>query len=90
MPPSKTPTALRGAVRDLYKQLLWIGREYPQGGLEYFRPRLKKAFLKNKELSKPEDIEQAIKRGEFVLKELEALWFLKKYRHVKQSYYDEK
>ncbi|KNC96016.1 uncharacterized protein SPPG_08612 [Spizellomyces punctatus DAOM BR117] len=80
--------SLRGQVRSLYKQLLFIGREYP-AGFEFYRARLKAAFLKKRDLSDPEDIRKALRQGEFVLKELEALWFLKKYRHLKQKYYDQ-
>lgn len=38
----------------------------------------------------PEKIKQLIARGEFVIKELEALYFLRKYRAMKQRYYDDK
>ncbi|KAJ3188177.1 LYR motif-containing protein 5 [Gaertneriomyces sp. JEL0708] len=79
---------LRCRVKTLYKQLLFIGKEYPAGGLDYFRPRVKAAFMKRRDLTNREDIEKAIKMGEFVLKELEALWFLKKYRHLKKTYYE--
>ncbi|TPX64067.1 hypothetical protein SpCBS45565_g06142 [Spizellomyces sp. 'palustris'] len=79
---------LKRQVRSLYKQLLFIGREYP-AGFEFYRSRLKAAFLKKRDLSDPEDVRKALRQGEFVLKELEALWFLKKYRHLKQKYYDQ-
>jgi hypothetical protein len=72
-------------VRDLYKQLLYIGREYPKG-FDYFRTGLKRAFLKKQELKDPQEIEKAITQGLFVYKELEALWFLKKYRTMKKNY----
>ncbi|KAI9203138.1 putative growth hormone-inducible soluble protein [Polychytrium aggregatum] len=81
-----TSSPLRHQVRQLYKNLLWIGREYP-AGFEFFKPKLKSAFLKNKSLETEEDIRKAIQHGEFVQKELEALWFLKKYRSIKSSYY---
>ncbi|KAJ3300546.1 LYR motif-containing protein 5 [Borealophlyctis nickersoniae] len=68
-------------------QLLYIGREYP-AGYDYFRSRLKNAFAKKRNLEDPEKIKQAIKHGEFVYKELEALWFLKKYRTMKEKYSD--
>jgi hypothetical protein len=49
---------------------------------------LHKAFIKNKGLTDSEAIEKAINHGRFVYKELEALWFLKKYRAMKQRYSD--
>lgn len=74
-------------VRQLYKELLFIGREYPKG-YNYFKTGLKKVFLKKKDLNDFEEIQKAIQHGRFVYKELEALWFLKKYRTMKQNYYD--
>ncbi|VDI39844.1 Hypothetical predicted protein [Mytilus galloprovincialis] len=58
---------LRPRVIELYKTLLYYGKEYPLG-YEYFRERLKKAFLGNKDVTDPEKIEQLIARGEFPIK----------------------
>lgn len=55
---------------DSILQLLYLGREYP-GGPEYFRNKLKTAFLKNRNLKSSEEIESALARGNFVTKELE-------------------
>ncbi|XP_068962382.1 electron transfer flavoprotein regulatory factor 1 isoform X3 [Petaurus breviceps papuanus] len=82
----KMANPLRGEVLTLYKNLLYIGREYPKGA-DYFKRRLKAAFLKNKDVNDPEKIRELIARGEFVIKELEALYFLRKYRAMKQRYY---
>ncbi|XP_069618927.1 electron transfer flavoprotein regulatory factor 1 [Ranitomeya imitator] len=79
---------LRGEVVKLYKNLLFLGREYPKGEV-FFKERLKKAFMKNKDVSDPEKIRELISRGEFVIKELEALYFLRKYRAMKQRYYED-
>ncbi|XP_040886234.1 LYR motif-containing protein 5A isoform X1 [Toxotes jaculatrix] len=85
---------LRGEVIRLYKncvfrhlKLLYLGREYPQGSA-YFRERLKSAFMKNKDVTDPEKIKKLVARGEFVIKELEALYFLRKYRAMKKRYYE--
>ena len=64
-----------------------MGREYPLG-FDYFKTRLKAAFMKKQHLTESEDIEKAIKHGEYIVKELEALYFLKKYREMKRRYYD--
>lgn len=69
-------------------QLLYLGREYPKGG-DYFRDRLRAAFSKNKGVQEPEKIKELIARGEFVVKELEALYSLRKYRAMKKRYYEE-
>nr|XP_019947841.1 PREDICTED: LYR motif-containing protein 5A isoform X1 [Paralichthys olivaceus] len=78
---------LRGEVIKLYKCLLYLGREYPKGSA-YFRDRLKSAFMKNKDVTDPEEIRKLVARGDFVIKELEALYFLRKYRTMKKRYYD--
>ncbi|XP_041113356.1 electron transfer flavoprotein regulatory factor 1-like isoform X1 [Polyodon spathula] len=79
---------LRSEVVRLYKNLLYLGREYPKGA-DYFKDRLKMAFLKNKCVTDPEKIKELIGRGEYVIKELEALYYLRKYRAMKQRYYEE-
>nr|XP_056701902.1 electron transfer flavoprotein regulatory factor 1 [Euleptes europaea] len=79
---------LRYEVLNLYKNLLHLGKDYPKGA-DYFRTRLKTAFAKNKDVKDPEKIKELIARGEFVIKELEALYFLRKYRALKQRYYED-
>lgn len=78
--------ALRREVIAIYKELLNLGKDYPNGGLSYFRPRLHKAFSSNAHLTDPEAIRQGIARAEFVKKEIEALYYLKKYRSMRQAY----
>ena len=53
------------------------------------RTRIKNAFLKKSHVQDSQEIEKAIQKGEYVLKELEALVFLRKYRSMKSRYYDE-
>ena len=83
---TSSTTAQRYRVKQLYKTLLYLGRDYPQGYTSYFRPRLHSAFSKNATLSTEADVEAAIRRGEYMVKELEAFYFLKRYRHVKRAY----
>ncbi|XP_048211754.1 electron transfer flavoprotein regulatory factor 1-like [Perognathus longimembris pacificus] len=78
----KMANSSRGEVLNLYKNLLFLGRDY-------FKRRLKNVFLKNKDVKDPEKIKELIKRGEFVMKELEALYFLRKYRAMKHRYYSD-
>ncbi|XKL66520.1 hypothetical protein PGB90_009940 [Kerria lacca] len=77
----------RSAVINLYKNLLHLGKDYPQG-FEYFRSRLKNAFQKNQAVSDKQEIQQLLNKGEYVIKELEALYMLKKYRTLKRRYYE--
>ncbi|ROW16047.1 hypothetical protein VPNG_02503 [Cytospora leucostoma] len=53
-------------------ELLYLGREYPQG-YDFFRPRLHKAFMGNAGLRDEQKIKEGIARAEFVRKEIEAL-----------------
>lgn len=65
--------------------MLHMGRDYP-AGYDFFRTRLKKAFQRNSDVTDPEQIQMLVKRGEFVVKEIEALYMLKKYRTLKDRY----
>ncbi|RVX74649.1 hypothetical protein B0A52_01776 [Exophiala mesophila] len=76
---------LRRQVINVYKELLEMGKHYPLG-YEYYRNRLHKAFMSQANLRDEEKIREGIKRAEFVKKEIEALYFLKKYRSMKQRY----
>lgn len=78
-------TTLRYRVIHIYKELLEMGKEYPLG-YDYFRPRLHKAFMSQAHLTDPKKIEEGIQRAEYVKKEIEALYYLKKYRSMKQRY----
>ena len=46
--------------------------------------------MKNKDETDPEKIKILIARGEYVIKELEALYMLRKYRTLKNRYYGDK
>lgn len=65
-----------------------MGKDYPQG-FDFFRSRLKRVFEKNRNETDPEKIEKMLAHGNFVIKELEALYMLKKYRTLKKRYYEE-
>lgn len=69
-------------------QLLYLRQEYPKGA-DYFRGRLRAAFAKNKAVRDPEKVKELITRGEYVARELEALYYLRKYRAMKKRYYEE-
>ena len=74
-------------IRQLYKRLLFIGREYPgAGGLEEVRARVKQGILKHGSVTKPEEYSALIARGEYIYRELEALARLHKYRTLNKRY----
>ncbi|KAF2470397.1 uncharacterized protein BDR25DRAFT_225792 [Lindgomyces ingoldianus] len=64
---SPTSPALRHQVIRIYKELLYLGRDYPQG-YDFFRARLHKAFASQKDLTDEERIRKGIERAEFVKK----------------------
>jgi len=70
---------------NIYKELLNLGKEYPLG-FPYFRTRLHKAFASNASLTDEADIRKGIERAQFVRKEIEALYYLKRYRALRQRY----
>ncbi|KAF5608057.1 NADH-ubiquinone oxidoreductase complex 1 LYR family [Fusarium subglutinans] len=59
-------------VIAIYKELLYMGREYPLG-FDYFRPRLHKAFISKAGERDEDKIRQGIAQAEYVKKEIEAL-----------------
>jgi len=63
---ASNPT-LRHQVIKIYKDLLYLVRDYPLG-YDYARPRLHKAFMSQAGLQDEEKIKQGIKRAEFVKK----------------------
>ncbi|KAJ5296016.1 hypothetical protein N7508_010837 [Penicillium antarcticum] len=63
---------LRRQVITVYKELLFLGREYPLG-YQYFRDRLHRAFASQAQITDDEQIRKGIARAEFVKKEVEAL-----------------
>jgi hypothetical protein len=48
--------------------MLYLGRDYPLGYADYFRPRLHAAFMKNKDVTSDDEIEKCLKIGEYVKK----------------------
>ncbi|XP_030751517.1 electron transfer flavoprotein regulatory factor 1 [Sitophilus oryzae] len=78
----------RSRVINLYKTLLHLGKDWPAGH-DYFRGKLHNAFFKNRNETNPEKIEQMIKHADYIVKELEALYMLKKYRTMKRRYYND-
>ncbi|KAM7186531.1 hypothetical protein V8F20_011353 [Naviculisporaceae sp. PSN 640] len=77
---------LRRQVIAIYKELLHLGRDWPRGGFDVFRPRLHKAFMAKSQLRDEDQIRKEIARADFVRKEIEALYYLKKYRTLRKAY----
>ena len=74
-------------VLQLYKTLMYMSRDYPAGE-QYFKDKVRTTFQKHSTLWEEAEIERKIELGNYVVKELEALYSLKKYRTLKQRYYE--
>ncbi|KAJ8144474.1 hypothetical protein OY671_002412 [Metschnikowia pulcherrima] len=75
-------------VRQLFKQLVYMSKEYPveSGGYAKLMQQAKRAF-RNTDVGNADDLNRALAKGDYIIKELEALYFLKRYRHLKRTYY---
>jgi hypothetical protein len=75
------------ASRKLLKSALWAARFYPVPGYEAVRKIVRTEFdkAKNDSLSE-EQVKELIAKGRWMLKELEALNGLHKYRQMKKRY----
>uniref|UniRef100_A0A8C4QDA9 Complex 1 LYR protein domain-containing protein n=1 Tax=Eptatretus burgeri TaxID=7764 RepID=A0A8C4QDA9_EPTBU len=72
---------------SLVFQLLFMGRDYPAGEA-LFKERLRHAFRKNMHVSDPNEIRKLIARGNYMARELQALYHVRKYRAMKSRYYN--
>ncbi|KAG0232905.1 hypothetical protein BGW42_007814 [Actinomortierella wolfii] len=75
-------------VTVVITELLYLGREYPAGE-DFFHQRLKAAFQKNSHLTDPKEIQKRIDLGDYVCKEIEAMYHINKYRAMKKRYYED-
>ncbi|KAN0047635.1 hypothetical protein ACTA71_002019 [Dictyostelium dimigraforme] len=72
-------------VKDLYKQLLYLGR-IGFLGVDYIRDKAKPQFFANANLTDNNKINECIERTKYVIKEIEAMNRFHKYRNLKKSY----
>ncbi|KAH9944986.1 uncharacterized protein BXZ73DRAFT_86578 [Epithele typhae] len=75
----------RSRVISLYKELHRLGRDYPDPAYNY-HGKIRGLFEKNRHLTDPQEIENAIGMGEYIRNETLALYSLRKYRHLKRMY----
>ncbi|POY73235.1 hypothetical protein BMF94_3568 [Rhodotorula taiwanensis] len=78
---------LRLKARALYKELYYLAKEYPDPNYRC-NERLHKCFLAHVGADR-DRLEAGIAKADFIKKELEAMYSLRKYRALKQRYYDE-
>ncbi|KAF9223532.1 hypothetical protein BS17DRAFT_706176 [Gyrodon lividus] len=79
-----TRAAQRLRALALYKELHRLGRDYEPS--YDFHGKLRKLYQKNRNLTGEEEVEKALKFGEYIKNETLALYSLRKYRHLKRMY----
>lgn len=72
-------------VRDLYKRVLLVGRDYPLG-LSYVREKARAEFAAKSRITDELELKKAVRDGRWRVKEMVAVIQLRKYRRLKQSY----
>ncbi|KAG2341395.1 hypothetical protein BDR05DRAFT_965448 [Suillus weaverae] len=76
--------ATRLRALALYKELHRLGRDYEPS--YDFHGKLRRLFEKNRNLTDDEEIEKALRLGEYIKNETLALYSLRKYRYLKRMY----
>lgn len=71
-------------VRDLYKKIITVGRDYPTG-LAHVRKKAKEMILKHRHAEGAE-LKRAVHYGRYMLREMIGVVQLKKYRTLKKRY----
>jgi len=78
IPSSLTP-------KGLYKQIIFVGRDWP-AGQEIVRRLAKKQFFQMRNETDPVKIQQGITKGEYIMKEMQALIRFHTYRTISKRY----
>jgi hypothetical protein len=79
------PASRPAQVRNLYRRILTVGRDYP-AGLDYVRKRAKAEFAKRKDIQDEVELKRAINYGRYMVKEMVGIIQLKKYRSIRSRY----
>lgn len=75
-------------VRDLYKRIITVGRDYPMG-LEWVRGKAKVWILQNKDVRDDLELRRKIAEGRRQVREMQAVIWLKRYRYLNKVYKQE-
>lgn len=74
-------------VRDLFRRIIYVGREYPLG-LAYVKRIARKKIADKRHLTAEADIKRAVHEGRWWVREMIGATQLRKYRAMKRRYYD--
>ena len=72
-------------VRELYKRILAVGRDYP-AGLAAVRRRAKREFFERRDLRDAAEVKKAVGYGRYMIREMTGVIQLKKYRTLRSRY----
>lgn len=76
---------LREEVVSLYKNLIYLSRDWPTD----LRPQIRRAFEKNRQVTDEEEIKKLLDKGHYICREITATYHLRKYRAMKRRYYSD-
>lgn len=74
-------------VRDLYKRIMRVARDYPAGE-SFVREKAKAKFAQNAHLVDEVEIKRAVAYGRYMVREMIGVIKLRKYREMKRRYYE--
>ena len=72
-------------VRNLYRRIIVVGRDYPLG-LERVREKAKAKFFENAHLEDGLELRKAVNYGRYMVREMQGVIKLKKYRAMRERY----
>ncbi|KAH9255119.1 hypothetical protein BASA81_006878 [Batrachochytrium salamandrivorans] len=76
---------MHALVRDLYKRIVLVGRDYPLG-LDWVRSKAKPWFRQHSDATDEVEIKKLVGVGRHQVREMQAVIQLKKYRHLRRAY----
>jgi len=82
---SETQVMVSERARELYRALIFAGRQHPDG-LSAVRERVKKEFFKTKDVEDKKEIRKAFRYGWWMVEELNRIAQFHKYRAMKKRY----
>lgn len=76
---------MHALVRDLYKRIVLVGRDYPLG-LDWVRSKAKPWFRQHSGETDEVGIKRLVAVGRHQVREMQAVVQFKKYRHLRRAY----
>jgi hypothetical protein len=84
-PAGMLPGHAGNLVRNLYRRILIAGKDYPTG-LDAVKKKAKAEFAKRAHLEDGLELRRAVNYGRYMVREMQGVIMLKKYRAMRQRY----